>query len=272
MNTLEKINSHKRKEVEENKKLYPIKLLEKSSFFNATPVSLEKYLTRKDKSGIIAEIKKQSPSKGIINQYVSIEKTSIGYMQAGASAISVLTDRTFFGGTNQDLGIARKFNFCPILRKDFIVDEYQIIESKSIGADVILLIAASLSKTEMSSFTNLAFSLGMEVLFEIHSEEELDKIPPSAKIIGVNNRDLKTLKINLETSFSLIHKLPKDVIKVAESGIENPADIVKLKSAGYSGFLIGSYFMKHPEPSVACKDFITLLNSKTQKTLLNHAY
>ncbi len=270
MNTLENINSLKKKEVEELKTLYPIKLLEQSLYFNSKPVSLEKYLNRSDKSGIIAEIKKQSPSKGIINKYVNVEKTSIGYMQAGASAISVLTDKTFFGGTNQDLSIARKFNFCPILRKDFIVDEYQIIEAKSIGADAILLIAASLSKLELKTFADLARSLELEILFEIHNEEEIEKIPESATIIGVNNRDLKSLQIDLKTSFSLINKLPKEKTKVAESGIENIDSILQLKEVGYNGFLIGSYFMKHPEPSLACKEFITALDNKISKQNFNY--
>ncbi len=270
MNTLEKIITHKRAEVEENKKLYPVKLLERSLYFTSTPVSLDKYLKRQDKSGIIAEIKKQSPSKGIINKYVNVEKTSIGYMQAGASAISVLTDRTFFGGSNDDLSIARKFNFCPILRKDFIVDEYQVIEAKSIGADAILLIAACLTKSEIVSLTEFAKSLGLEVLLEIHEECESEKIPGSITIVGVNNRDLKSLKINLDTSFRLIDKLPKEKTKVAESGIESVESILQLKQAGYSGFLIGSYFMKHPEPSLACKEFIASINN-TPKNSLSYA-
>jgi indole-3-glycerol phosphate synthase len=226
---------------------------------------------RKDKSGIIAEIKKQSPSKGIINKYVNIEKTSIGYIQAGASAISVLTDKTFFGGCNQDLLTARKFNFCPILRKEFIINEYQIIEAKSIGADAILLIAACLTKNEIRSFTNLATSLGLEVLLELHDETEIEKITDKINIIGINNRNLKTLKIDLSTSFYLADKLPKEKTKVAESGIEIIESILKLKEIGYSGFLIGSYFMKHPEPSLACKEFITSLQNETIKKSLSYA-
>src|SRR3954468_733795 len=141
MNILDQIISHKRKEVDERKSLYPLKLLEKSIYYNSPVVSLKKYLLREDKVGIIAEIKRKSPSRGMINQHVSIERTSIGYMQAGASALSVLTDKEYFGGTNEDLNTARKFNYCPILRKDFFIDEYQIYEAKSIGADVVLLIA-----------------------------------------------------------------------------------------------------------------------------------
>ena len=271
MNTLEKIIATKKIEVEESKKLYPVKLLERSIYFNSTPVSLNKYLLRKDKSGIIAEIKKRSPSKGIINNYVNVEKTSIGYMQAGASAISVLTDKTFFGGCNQDLLTARKFNFCPILRKEFIIDEYQIIEAKSIGADAILLIAACLTKNEIEIFSDLASSLGMEVLLEIHDETEIEKISEKTNLIGVNNRDLKTLKIDLQTSFDLIESLSKEKTKVAESGIETVDSILKLKEAGYSGFLIGSYFMKHPEPSLACKEFIHAIQSETNKRSVSHA-
>ncbi|MDP3556619.1 MAG: indole-3-glycerol phosphate synthase TrpC [Bacteroidota bacterium] len=271
MNTLEKIIATKKLEVEETKKLYPTKLLEQSLYFNTSTVSLNKYLLRKDKSGIIAEIKKQSPSKGIINKYLNVEKTSIGYMQAGASAISVLTDKTFFGGCNEDLRIARKFNFCPILRKEFIIDEYQIIEAKSIGADAILLIAACLTKTEINSFTNLAAGLGLEVLLEIHDETEIEKTSSKTNIIGINNRNLKTLKINLNTSFNLADKLPKEKTKVAESGIETIENILKLKKIGYSGFLIGSHFMKYPEPSLACKEFISSLQNEIHKKSLNYA-
>src|SRR3954462_11709546 len=149
MNILDQIIEHKRKEVEERKSLYPTKLLEKSIYFSSPTVSLRKYIRRPDLSGVIAEIKRKSPSKGVLNKNVSIERTSIGYMQAGASALSILTDTKFFGGTNEDLTTARKFNFCPILRKDFTVDEYQLIEAKSIGADAILLIAAVLEPREI---------------------------------------------------------------------------------------------------------------------------
>src|SRR3954471_1740242 len=151
MNILDKILAHKVKEVEERKGLYPVKLLEQSIFFGSQTVSMKKYIQRPDKSGIIAEFKRKSPSKGIINAYASVERTSIGYMQAGASALSVLTDKEFFGGTSEDLMTARKYNFCPIIRKDFTIDEYQIIEAKSIGADAILLIAAVLEPTQLKA-------------------------------------------------------------------------------------------------------------------------
>jgi indole-3-glycerol phosphate synthase len=196
MTILEKITNHKRTEVADRKSLYPTKLLEQSIYFNTPSVSLKKYLLRPDKSGIIAEFKRHSPSKGDINPYAKVEEVSIGYMQAGASALSILTDEKFFKGANKDLTAARKFNFCPILRKDFVVDEYQILEAKSIGADAILLIAECLEKEEVARFAKLAKSLGLEVLMEIHSQDQLAKISPDLDVIGVNNRNLKTLSIS----------------------------------------------------------------------------
>lgn len=266
MNTLSTIVEHKIKEVKERQALYPKQLLERSIYFKTQPVSLSKYLLRDDKSGIIAEIKKQSPSKGVINKYANVEKISIGYMQAGASALSVLTDKTFFGGSSEDLTTARKFNFCPILRKDFIIDEYQIIESKSIGADAILLIAAILTKEQIIQFTDIAQSLGMEVLLELHGEDELEKVYDKVNVVGVNNRDLNTMKIDINQSIIMSKLLPKDIIMVSESGIENIETIMKLKSHGYHGFLIGSQFMKHPQPDLACKEFIKQLNLESLKS------
>ncbi|HWY10714.1 MAG TPA: indole-3-glycerol phosphate synthase TrpC [Bacteroidia bacterium] len=269
MNTLEKIITFKKKEVAERKSLYPLALLEKSVYFGSETVSLSKYLKREDKNGIIAEIKRHSPSKGYINKYVNIERTSIGYMQAGASALSVLTDAEFFKGTSEDLKIARRFNFCPILRKDFIIDEYQIIESKSIGADSILLIAVVLTKQEIIKFTDLAHSLNLEVLLELHDEDELEKIYTQVDVVGVNNRNLKTLEIDINTSFRLANLIPSNFLKVSESGIEDPVVIKKLKNCGYNGFLIGSHFMKQSLPEQACKEFILELN-KINLELVNH--
>jgi indole-3-glycerol phosphate synthase len=256
MNLLEQIVAHKRHEVEERKSLFPIKLLEQSIFFSSQPVSLKKYVTREDKSGIIAEIKRKSPSKGVINPYVSVERTSIGYMQAGASALSVLTDKHFFGGSNEDLTIARKFNFCPVLRKDFVVDEYQIIEAKSIGADAILLIAAVLEPPTIKAFVQTAKSLGLEVLLEVHNETEVkENSEAGVALMGVNNRNLKTFEVSLETSKALAPIIPDDVVKISESGIDSAAAILELKQYGFQGFLIGEQFMKHSRPELACKEF-----------------
>lgn len=257
MNILDQIIEFKRKEVAEKKSLYPVKLLEQSIYFPSPTVSLKKYLVREDKSGIIAEIKRKSPSKGTINPYVSVERTSIGYMQAGASALSILTDKQFFGGSNEDLTVARKFNFCPILRKEFVMDEYQIIEAKSIGADAILLIAAVLTAEEIKRFTKAAHLLGLEVLMEVHDEEELkENLNSGVDLIGVNNRDLKTFELSIETSKRLAPLIPEEVVKVSESGIESPEAIVELKKYGFKGFLIGQTFMQNSRPEKAAMEFI----------------
>ena len=253
---LAEIVAFKKKETLERKSLFPVKLLESSVYFSARPVSMVSYLSRKDSQGIIAEFKRRSPSKGAINPHAQVERTSIGYMMAGASALSILTDSHFFGGQNGDLTTARSFNYCPILRKDFILDEYQVLEARSIGADVILLIAAILSKEECNSLARLAGSLGMEVLLEIHDKNELNHINGAINLVGVNNRDLKTFETDLHISEQLAPELPNELLKIAESGIRTPADVMRLRKAGYSGFLMGEQFMKHARPELACSDFI----------------
>lgn len=261
MSILKEIIAHKQKEVKERKGLFPVKLLEQSIYFDTEPVSLVKYIRRDDKEGIIAEIKRKSPSKGLINAQISIERTSIGYMQAGASGLSILTDQKYFGGKNEDLSVARSFNFCPILRKDFIIDEYQILEAKSIGADVILLIAAILSKEKIAEYTRLAHTLGMEVLLEVHSHEEFDQsFTDEVDLLGVNNRDLNTFKTDVNTSVNLSSQIPSTVVKVSESGISEPEKVVQLKEHGFEGFLIGEYFMQFGRPDKACREFIKKIN------------
>ena len=264
MNILDEIIAYKKKEVADRKELYPVKLLEQSHYFTTQPVSLKKYIQRDDLSGIIAEIKRKSPSKGVINPHVSVERTSIGYMQAGASALSVLTDTNFFGGSNDDLMTARKFNFCPILRKDFTIDEYQIVEAKSIGADAILLIAAALPPARVKELAAFAHSFGLEVLLEVHNEEELNaNLDAQADLIGVNNRNLKTFELSVEISKQLAKRIPDTVVKVSESGIESVATILELKTYGYEGFLMGQNFMQHSRPEIAAKEFIDELKRAT---------
>lgn len=265
MNILETIIAHKEKEVAERKELYPVKLLEKTIYFESPTVSLKKYVQREDKSGIIAEIKRKSPSKGVINAYVSVERTSIGYMQAGASALSVLTDKEFFGGSSEDLITARKFNFCPILRKDFTIDEYQIMEAKSIGADAILLIAAVLEPKRLNKLATFAKSLQLEVLMEVHNEEELEANRDArVDLIGVNNRNLKTFETSIDVSKRLSSLIPDHVVKVSESGIDSPSTIIELQQFGFEGFLMGQNFMQHSRPERAAKDFIAELNKLRQ--------
>ena len=270
MNILDQILEHKRKELDERRSLYPIKLLEQSIYFNALPVSLRKYVLHPDKSGIIAEIKRKSPSKGVINPNVSIERTSIGYVQAGASALSILTDKEFFGGSNEDLTLARKFNICPILRKDFVIDEYQIVEAKSIGADAILLIAAALTPPKIKELCGTAHGLGLEVLLEVHDERELQSnLESNADLMGVNNRNLKTFELTVETSRQLSKLIPDSMVKVSESGIESPEVIVDLKRRGFRGFLIGQTFMQNSRPEKAAMDFIRSVKDLESKSATN---
>lgn len=265
MDILEKIVAHKQKEVTERKSLYPAKLLEKSIYFKTPSVSFRKYILREDKNGIIAEFKKKSPSQGFINPYAEVEKVSIGYMQAGASALSVLTDTEFFGGKNADLTEARKFNFCPILRKDFIIDEYQLIEAKSIGADVVLLIAECLEKKQLKQLAETAKNLGLEVLMEIHSAEQLNKLNPFVDAVGVNNRNLKTFEVSIENSLKLIEGIPDSMVKISESGLSKADSVVRLKKAGYQGFLVGTHFMHTANPAKACAAFIHEIEALQEK-------
>lgn len=262
MNILDEIIAHKYKEVAERKELFPVKLLEKSLYFGTSCVSLEHYLLRPDKSGIIAEIKRKSPSKGDINPHVSVERTSIGYMQAGASALSILTDTNYFGGKSEDLVTARKFNYCPILRKDFMVDEYQIVEAKSIGADAILLIAAALQPDRLKQLAAFARTLGLEVLLEVHDLEELqNSMNEHVTVVGVNNRNLKTFKTDVGLSFELANHIPAGITKVSESGLSQPQTLVELQEAGYNGFLIGESFMTSSRPEQAAAAFIKELRA-----------
>lgn len=257
MNILEKIVASKYREVEERRSLIPVKLLESSVYFEGQVVSMKKYVTHPEKSGIIAEFKRKSPSKGVINGSASVEKVSIGYMQAGASALSILTDTDYFGGTSEDLKAARRFNFCPIIRKDFIVDEYQILEAKSIGADCILLIAAALEPTKLKSLAAFAKNLELEVLMEVHDGEELERsLCDELDLVGVNNRNLKTFEVSVDTSLALVHQIPNAFVKVSESGISDPNTMVELKKAGFDGFLIGENFMKSARPEQAAYNFI----------------
>jgi len=258
MNLLEEIVNYKKLEVSEKKQLYTTKLLEKSIYFNSPTVSITEYLSKKDKYGIIAEFKRKSPSKGYINKYASVENVSIGYMRAGASALSILTDSNFFGGSNDDLTEARKLNYCPILRKDFIIDEYQIIEAKSIGADAILLIAAILNKTSIRKLLSFASSLNLETIIEIHNANELNKLEniDNNYILGVNNRNLKNFKTSIENSINIADLIPKNILTISESGIKTPHDIITLKKHNYKGFLIGEQFMIHSRPELECKKFI----------------
>jgi len=258
---LDKILDSKRREVSERQAKQPWRALERSPLFARECVSLSALLSHDDQAGIIAEFKRKSPSKGTINASVDPASVAQAYVQAGASAISVLTDGPFFGGSNADLLAVRKAVERPILRKEFIIDEYQVVEAKSIGADLILLIASALSPGEVKSLSDLAHSLGMEVLLELHDESEIKHIAPDIALIGVNNRNLNTFETTLQTSFDMVEKLPEDRILISESGLHRVSDILELKSAGYRGFLIGEAFMKTGDPGKASAEFVRAIGT-----------
>jgi indole-3-glycerol phosphate synthase len=261
MNILDEIVAHKREELKTRKSSVPVRKLETSDFFERKTFSLKEFVRRKDRSGIIAEFKRRSPSRGIINANASVEETTRAYAAAGASGLSILTDEKFFGGRNEDLSIARQTNDCPILRKDFTIDNYQVVEAKAIGADAILLIAAVLSPRESRDLALFAHSLGLEVLLEVHNKVELvENLDAGADLIGVNNRDLKSFAVSIDVSKELAALIPDEVVKVSESGISDAGTILELRKYGFEGFLIGENFMKAADPGNAAAKFISQLN------------
>lgn len=255
MNILDKIIERKQQEIEESKSKISVEQLKDSEFFRRKTFSLKESL--ESKSGIIAEFKRQSPSKGIINNQISPLEVASAYEKFGASGISILTDKDFFGGSFDDILSVRNHIQIPILRKDFMVDEYQFYEAKSIGADVILLIAACLSPNQVSEFTELAHDLDLEVLLEIHTEEELQHINKSIDFVGINNRNLKDFNVDLQHSVNLKNQLPENILSVAESGIYNEEDFKYLKEKGFNGFLMGEYFMKNENPGNKFSEFVS---------------
>lgn len=260
MNILDKIVIDKRKEIALRKSLIPLKQLENSVLFERSTISLSERL-KNSTSGIIAEHKRRSPSKSTINQKLNVQDVAKGYEDAGVCGMSVLTDGKYFGGSLDDLLVARASCDLPLLRKEFIIETYQILEAKAYGADVILLIAAILTKEEIKQFSELAKSLKLDVLLEVHNLEELQKsIMPTIDMLGVNNRNLKTFEVSLETSKTLSNHIPNDFVKVSESGISSIEAIKELQPYGYKGFLIGENFMKTDNPGLSATEFINTLN------------
>ncbi len=260
MTILDEINKNKRKEVAQAKEKISIDDLKKSPFFPRKTNSIKASLQTPGASGIIAEFKTKSPSKGMINEEAEVTEVTQAYTNAGVSAISVLTDFDYFGGSFENLAKARMFNpKTPILRKDFMLEPYQVYEAKAHGADLILLIAASLSKDEMLKMTETAKELGLEVLVEVHTEEEIEKLNPMVDLVGVNNRDLKTFDVDVETSVRLGKLLPESMIRISESGLSSVENIHYLRKHGFDGFLMGENFMKTEDPGKACAEFIKQL-------------
>lgn len=259
MSILDQIIIDKRKEVGLKKAIVSVTQLENSDLFESRTVSLSKNL-RNHMYGIIAEYKRRSPSKGEINYNFSVEEATRCYESAGACGISVLTDGKYFGGSLDDLLQAKSSVNVPLLRKEFIIDEYQILEAKAHGADAVLLIASVLTKAEIKQFSEFAQSLALEVLLEVHNLEELQKsIFPSLDMIGVNNRNLNTFEVSLEISKELSSHIPNDFVKISESGISSIQSIKELQVFGYQGFLIGENFMKTKNPGKSLSEFLNQL-------------
>jgi len=260
MNILDKIVETKKREVELQQKDIPESKLREHESYGRRCNSLKAELLEPDSSGIIAEFKKKSPSLGDINLNMNAEEVANKYIEAGAAGLSVLTDYEYFGGSLFELLEVRKANpHVPLLRKDFIIDKYQLAESKAFGADIILLIAACLGKHEAEILAKEAKKLGMEVLFEIHHSKELEKLNDFVDIIGVNNRNLTTFKVDINTSVELSRIISDKFLKISESGFKNPKVIRYLKQYGYNGFLIGGAFMVTDNPGEACRKFISEL-------------
>ncbi|MCK8521906.1 indole-3-glycerol phosphate synthase TrpC [Aquimarina sp. D1M17] len=261
MNILDKIVADKYKEVALKKNIIPVTQLENSALFDRPTTSLANTL-RNSNTGIIAEHKRRSPSKAVINQNVSVQDVAQGYQTAGVCGMSVLTDGKYFGGSLDDLLLARSSVNLPLLRKEFIIDEYQLLEAKAHGADVILLIAAVLDKAQIKQLSEFAKSLSLDVLLEVHNQEELEKsIMPSLDMLGVNNRNLKTFEVSTDVSKTLSSQIPDEFVKVSESGISTVEAIKDLQQYGYEGFLIGENFMKTENPGDSAIDFIKQLAS-----------
>ncbi len=265
MNILDEIVGAKEIEISERRSAYPIKLLEQSVNFERSTVSLSKRLRSGAVHGIIAEIKRRSPSRGQISGEISVAELSAGYVQAGAAALSILTDHKFFGGGLEDLRVARQACTCPILRKDFILDEYQIVEAKSYGADLILLIARILSPKQISTLAQFAHSLGLEVLLEVHDRVELERSPlEDIDLLGVNNRDLTKFTVDIARSIELAQYIPESACKISESGINRAEDVLTLAQHGFKGFLIGESFMRSADPAEQCRILCQTLISDLQ--------
>lgn len=262
MTILDEIITQKRVEVEQRKAATPVSVLEQMPEFRRLALSARDAVQDLYSTGIIAEFKRKSPSKGIINDRADVATTTQGYVKAGAAVLSVLTDEPFFGGTPADLQAARLANpGTPILRKDFIVDQYQLIEAKAWGADVVLLIAACLTPDEVALLSQQAHDLSMQVLLEVHDEEELDRsLNVNVDLVGVNNRDLKTFTTSIDTSLRLVERIPDTFAKITESGLHDADTMLTLFRAGFDGFLIGEAFMKTNDPAAALATLVSQYN------------
>lgn len=257
---LDTIQEHKQMEVLKRKERKPLEQLKVKPLYSRTPLDPAVFFDHA-RPCIIAEYKRKSPSKGVLSDSVNPVPVVRAYKAGGASAASILTDRDFFGGSFRDLeNVKASVQDLPLLRKDFVIDPYQVHEAKAYGADIILLIAAILDKEQVRELTNVAVSLGLHVLLEVHDEKELEHWVPDIGMVGVNNRDLRDFSVDLQRSVDLAPKMPREVLKISESGLHEPKDLLNLFKVGYTGFLMGERFMKTPDPGAALKNFMEHLN------------
>jgi len=262
---LDEIVAYKKGEIEKLKQLHSISEFQDSPYYAKKGYSLEKALRSGENSGVIAEFKRKSPSKGWIHKDADVIEIVKNYQSAGVAGISCLTDRHFFGGGKEDFAKARSSFSGPILRKDFIIDTFQIHETKAMGADIMLLIAAILTKEEIKEFTDLAHEIGLEVLLELHSKEELEKVYDNVDIVGINNRDLRDFSVSLLNSIDMKRYLPEEKVLISESGLEHPGIVCDLFLYGFRGFLMGEYFMKASNPGEKAAEFIADLQSRKRQ-------
>lgn len=259
---LDTITEHKRMEVLKRKGRKPLDELKKKPLYDRVILDPAVFFDL-SRPCVIAEYKRKSPSKGVLSNSISPVPVVSAYREGGASAASILTDRDFFGGSFRDLeNVKTAVSDLPLLRKDFMIDPYQVHEAKAYGADIILLIAKILNREQVVEMTKLAVSLGLHILLEVHDEKELDLWVPDIGMVGVNNRDLRTFDVDLQRSADLVSKLPAEAIKVSESGLHEPKDVLNLYKEGYNGFLLGERFMKTEDPGGALKDFMQHLNNE----------
>ena len=264
MTIIDQIIAQKRSEVAQRKEATSVETLEQMPDFKRMCLSTRDAIQDFRSTGIIAEFKRKSPSKGIINDRADVTETTQGYVRAGAAVLSILTDEPFFGGTLADLQAARVANpETPILRKDFVIDRYQLLEAKAWGADVVLLIAACLTPEQVTELAMQAHDLSLQVLLEVHDRAELDQsLSHNVDLVGVNNRDLKTFSTSIETSLQLIEQIPDTFAKITESGLQDAETMITLFRAGFDGFLIGEAFMKTDNPPAALQTLVTDFQSR----------
>lgn len=269
MDILAKIVTAKRAEVAHRRADRSVAELADAQWYSRPVIGLKDALEDSKNYGIITEFKRKSPSQADINLRADPVRVTSGYRRAGATALSVLTDYEFFGAHPADFASVRERSDVPMIRKDFIIDPYQVHEARAMGADAILLIAACLDAETLDQLATTAKEIGLDVLCEVHDRDELARLSPAVDVVGVNNRNLKDFSVSIDQSLELGELIPPGILKISESGIEDPQSVVRLWKAGFRGFLIGTYFMRNTDPGQACTEFIAAV-SHHHRTIDHH--